>query len=81
MTKEITDLAAIKAVKITRGYCQTELTLPIGRNHPLEICVGCGEWFPYNRILNFLKQFSQLKGGADNNNVKISFVSDGEAQC
>lgn len=74
-----TNFIDIQAVKITCNHCKTELTLPVGRNHPIETCVSCGERFPYNQILNFLRQFSQLKERLDNDNsVKISFISNGE---
>jgi hypothetical protein len=80
--QNITNLEEISAIKITCGHCKTELTLPAGRNHLPETCIGCGQWFPYNRILDFLRQFSQLKKQSEDNNcVKISFVSDGEPQC
>jgi hydrogenase maturation factor HypF (carbamoyltransferase family) len=79
MTKEITSLEKISAIKITCNHCKTELTLPVGRNHPIETCVSCGERFPYNQILNFLRQFSQLKERLDNDDsVKISFISKAE---
>jgi hypothetical protein len=80
MTIEI-NTTQISGIKITCNHCKTELTLPVGRNHPLEYCVSCNEKFPYNQILNFLRQFSQLKERLDDDSsVKISFIAEGETQ-
>lgn len=77
--QNITNLEKISAVKITCNHCKTALTLPVGRNHPVETCVSCGELFPYNQILNFLRPFSGLKERLEHDDsVKISFISDGE---